>query len=74
MREFPKHPPPPSQGLIKNIVTRSYEWCKNEGNMLVTKFQYVNYNLSSALLLQVPVIRTFILYSGDEAQCTDKAM
>ena len=29
--------------------------------------------VSSAPLLQVPLIRTFILHSGDEAQCTDKA-
>ena len=31
-------------------------------------------HMCSAPLLQVPVIRTFILHSGDEAQCTDKAM
>ena len=30
-------------------------------------------HMSSAPLLQVPVIRTFILHSGDEAQCTNKA-
>ena len=31
-------------------------------------------HMSSATLLQVPVIRTFILHPEDEAQYTDKAM
>ena len=29
-------------------------------------------HMSSAPLLQVPVIRTFMLHAGDVAQCTDK--
>ena len=29
-------------------------------------------HMSSAPVLPVPVIRTFMLHSGDEAQCTDK--
>ena len=29
-------------------------------------------HMSSAPILQVPVIRTFILHSGDEVLCADK--
>ena len=41
---------------------------------MVTKFHYAIYTDAKCPSLQVPVIRTFILNSGDEAQCTDKAI
>ena len=42
--------------------------------MLVISSILQSTRIPSAPLLQVPVIRTFILHSGDEAQCTIKAM
>ena len=42
--------------------------------MLVISSILQSTRIPSAPLLQVPVIRTFTLHSGDEAQCTIKAM
>ena len=66
---FPNLPPPPSQGLIKNIlnVYRRGDYVGNRVPLQSTRMPRVP-------LLLVPVIRTFILHSGDEAQCTDNAL